>query len=143
MIDINGEVSDSHPLLSEPRCPLGLLVDYIGAPIGMDGSAVTTISLNRLAPRGESATLPSVDPRDSVLIDHKHLSTEKDKLVLWMGARKALELMSTPSGKEIVSGEVVGPNKTPLMLGSVMRKLISESRSRASKHSIELCFHWD
>jgi choline dehydrogenase len=90
----------------------------MAAPIVMDGSAITTISLNHLPTSRGRITLESADPKDSPVIDHQHLSTKKDKLVIRTAARKALDLMNTSSGKEIVTGELVAPDRTPLVLGA-------------------------
>lgn len=92
-------------LLAEPRCHLGLLVNYVGLPI--DGSLITTFLLNLLPTARGEITLSSTDPAENPRVDHDHYSTEADRYRLRTGVRMAKKLMGTSAGKEVVVGEVV------------------------------------
>jgi choline dehydrogenase-like flavoprotein len=96
----------------------------MGAPGMMDGTLVTTITLNPLPTSRGTVTLKSPDPTEHPVIDHKHFSTEKDRFCFRTGARKFLDFMNTDSGKEIAIGEFVAPGREPLNLGAQTRRLM-------------------
>ena len=88
-------------------CHMGLLVFYVGVPL--DGSLITTCSLNYLPTSRGTVTLASPDIETKSLIDHNHYATHADRYRLRTAVRTFSKLTSTPPLAEIISGEAIPP----------------------------------
>lgn len=95
--------SDCSPLLKEPRCHLGIVVQYAAAPY--DGTSISTFALNLIPTSRGTVTLNSNKVDEKPVIDPRHFETEADKFRLRSAMRLVSKLWSTTAGQEIVSGE--------------------------------------
>ncbi|KAE8446663.1 hypothetical protein EG329_011706 [Mollisiaceae sp. DMI_Dod_QoI] len=102
----DGQLSeDANPLLSEPRCHLGLVVQYVGMPL--DGTSIITYALNLLPTSRGTVELKSRDPNERPLIDNHHYETEADRYRIREAVRLIYKMMNTKKGREMVIGEAV------------------------------------
>ena len=102
-IENGGEVADDDPLLAIPRCHIRMLVYYVGRPPVMEGSLITTVLLNYQPTFCGTVTLESADLAKNPAINHRHLSTEKDRYCLRVAVSKAVDYIGTKGDKEMVS----------------------------------------
>lgn len=98
-------VGDDHELLKDPRCHVGFIVYYVGAPY--DGSTITTFTINLLPTARGTVTLASTSVDAYPVIDPNHYSTETDRYRLRTGVSMMAKSWTTEAGKAIIQDEVV------------------------------------
>ena len=134
----DGEIEDSHPLLSPPRSHTETLVVYAAANkaqplIPMDGSHLTSTVIGLLPTSRGTITLASTDPTATPLIDPNYFATEADRYMMRAGLRKLLQVMlDTDEGKALIESEVVAEGQPPLGLEASDGDLDARIRERGS-----------
>lgn len=121
-IDKPGDVvfSDNHSLLSQPRCHIWTVMQYVGVniadpPIPMDGSHVTTSIACVLPTSRGTITLKSADAVIAPVIDPNYHATEADRYVVRQGAKKVAQVLcETLAGQEMILSETVPEGYEPI-----------------------------
>jgi choline dehydrogenase-like flavoprotein len=133
-----GNVTDSHPLLSPPRTHTESYMIYAAANaadpvIVADGSHVTTTIMSMLPTSRGSIKLASTDPTVPPLYDINYYATEADRYVMRTGLRKMMRvMMETKEGQAMVKGEeAVGSGRKPLSPQSSDEEIDELVRERA------------
>jgi len=131
-----GNIDNSHPLLTPTRSFIEYLVVYVGAnatdpTIPMDGSHITSTVVGLLPTSRGSVTLASSDPAASPHIDPNYFATEIDRYVMRSGLKKMMEvLLDTKEGQAIVDGETVGEGRLSLNSASSADQLDERIKER-------------
>jgi choline dehydrogenase-like flavoprotein len=101
-------VQEKEGLLRGEGCHLGMLILYLGVPV--NGTLVTTYSLNLLPTSRGTITLKSLDISDQPAINHNHYATASDRYRLRTGVRTFAKFMNAAPVAEFIAGEAVPPD---------------------------------
>ena len=128
-----------HPLLEPPRAHAELMVTYalLGANHGLpvDGSYISTVSVNLLPTSRGRVTLSSSDPNSDLVIDPNYYATNTDKYLMRSALRRTLQVMETPAAQAFVEGEVA-PSGYPTLTSNS-----SDDEIDARVRQFSDCFH--
>ena len=115
-----GDVTDDHSLLKDPRCHVETFVQYAAInkdnpALKPDGTHIQSVVLTMLPTSRGSVTLSSWDPKDMPLVDTNSYATEADRHNMRQGLRKIHQVfLNTAAGQEMVVEETMARELTPL-----------------------------